>query len=230
MPDRARIDALIPVRDGARYLAAAIESALAQTLPPACVIVVDDGSADESAAIAEGFGPPVTVLRQAPLGGPAALNLALTVSDAPLVAFLDADDLWLPSKLELQAAVLCERPEVDLVYGHLTEFLDGEAEARQLAIRSEPVAGIIKSTLVARRSVLDRVGHFDSEYAIVDFPEWYARCRAANVVEHVVPETVTRRRVHGENVTVLRRDATQAEYLRLARAAVERRRSSPTQP
>jgi len=223
VPASDGIDALIAVRDGAPYLAEAIESALGQTLAPARVIVVDDGSTDASAAIAERFGPPVTVLRRSAAGAPAALNAGIAESSAPLVAFLDADDLWLPGKLALQADLLADRVEVEIVYGHVTEFRDGNAE--HLEVRHEPQPGLVKSAALVRRSTLDRVGHFDASYAVVDFPEWRSRCQAAGVVEHVLAEVVTRRRVHGENVTLRRRDTTHAEYLRMARAAVGRRRA-----
>lgn len=224
MPASDRIDAIVAVRDGAPYLAAAIESALGQTRPPDRVIVVDDGSGDASATIAERFGAPVTVLRRPALGAPTALNAALAESDAALVAFLDADDLWLPAKLALQADLLHRRPDVELVFGHVVEFPDGDSDG--LVIRTDPAPGMVKSAVMARRSTLDRIGHFDTSYAVVDFPEWRARCQAAGVVEHVLEEVVTRRRVHGANVTLRRRDTTHAEYLRMARAAVARRRAT----
>jgi glycosyltransferase involved in cell wall biosynthesis len=224
VPASDRIDAVVAVRDGAPYLAAAIESALGQTRPPERVIVVDDGSSDDSAAIAERFGAPVTVLRQRAAGTPIALNAGLAESNAASVAFLDADDLWLPDKLALQAALLARRPDVEVVFGHIVEFGDGDCEG--LEIRTDPAPGLVKSAALARRSTLDRIGHFDTSYAIVDFPEWRARCQAAAVVEHVLDEIVARRRVHGANVTVRRRDATHAEYLRMARAAVTRRRAT----
>jgi glycosyltransferase involved in cell wall biosynthesis len=222
------IDAIIAVRDGARYLAEAIESVLSQTLPPSRLIVVDDGSSDESAAIAESCGGLVTVLRLPPRGTPAALNAALAESSAPLVGFLDADDVWLADKLELQAALLAERTEVETVYGHVVEFLDDAPPG--LVARAEPTPGFVKSALLARRSAFDRVGGFDDSYAVVDFPEWHARCRDAGIVEHMLPAVVARRRVHGANVTVRRRGIAHAEYLRLARATLARRRAAASQP
>jgi glycosyltransferase involved in cell wall biosynthesis len=228
MPGQETIDAVIAVRDGARYLPEAIDSVLSQTLPPNRLIVVDDGSSDESAAIAESFGDAVAVLRRPPRGTPAALNVALAESTAPLVGFLDADDVWLADKLERQAAVLAERADVEVVYGHVVEFLDDAPPG--LAARTEPAPGIAKSALLARRSAFDRVGGFDESYAVVDFPEWHARCSDAGVVEHVLAGVVARRRVHGGNVTVRRRDIAHAEYLRLARATLARRRAAASRP
>ncbi len=224
LADSGRVDAIVPVRDGAPYLAEAIESMLGQTRPPDRVIVVDDGSSDDSAAIAERFGGPVELLRQPPSGGSEALNRGLEASDAPLVTFLDADDLWEPRKLELQLAALAADPALEAVYGHVVEFADNGLS--DSVARSGAIAGLTKSTLLIRRTAIERVGHFDTGYAVADFPEWYSRCRAAHVSELMLDDVVARRRVHGANVTVRRRDANHAEYLRIARAAIAQRRTA----
>jgi glycosyltransferase involved in cell wall biosynthesis len=222
VPASGSIDAIIPVRDGALYLRAAIDSALRQTLPPRRVIVVDDGSTDGSAEIARRHT--VEVLELPPRGPSAALNAGLAQSEAELVAFLDADDLWLPRKLELQGAVLDERPEVEAVYGHLEEFLTpGVEDQPRLAARPGPMPGMTKSTLVIRRTSLDRVGGFDETYSALDFPPWYARAQAAGIVEHVLPDVVARRRIHGENMTLKRREQVRSDYLRMTREAIARR-------
>ncbi|HUO84574.1 MAG TPA: glycosyltransferase [Thermoanaerobaculia bacterium] len=111
------ISVVIPVRDRAATLERAIESVLTQTVPPGEVIVVDDGSEDGSAAVAEGFGPPVRVLRQPPTGVYAARNRGIEASRGELIAFLDSDDVWLPMRLECELPLL-EDPSVGLVFGN----------------------------------------------------------------------------------------------------------------
>jgi glycosyltransferase involved in cell wall biosynthesis len=100
------ISVVIPCYNGAKYLREALDSVLAQTLPPLEVIVVDDGSTDDSAAIAESFGPPVRVIRQSNQGESVARNRAIGEAKGEWVAFLDADDLWLPEKLAEQAKLM----------------------------------------------------------------------------------------------------------------------------
>ena len=96
-----RVSVVIPVHDGERYLAAAIESVLEQTLPPAEVIVVDDGSTDSSVQVAERYAPQgVRCHSQANAGGGAARNRGVALSEGDFIAFLDADDLWELGKLE----------------------------------------------------------------------------------------------------------------------------------
>jgi len=108
---RPRVSVLLPVRDEERYLAECLESLSAQTLADLEVIVVDDGSTDESAAIATEHArrdPRVRVLRQEPAGMVAASERARAEARAPLIARMDADDVALPDRLELQVAAIEE--------------------------------------------------------------------------------------------------------------------------
>jgi glycosyltransferase involved in cell wall biosynthesis len=120
------ISVVIPCYNGARVIRTTVESVLAQTLSPLEVIVVDDGSTDDSAAIAEALGPPVRVIRQPNQGESVARNRGIDEAKGEWVAFLDADDLWKPEKLAEQAQQMkpgvialcagnesfhCDRPE-----------------------------------------------------------------------------------------------------------------------
>lgn len=104
----ASVSAVVPCYNGARFLRETLESALAQTHPPLEVIVVDDGSTDDSAAIAASLGPPVRVIRQANQGESVARNRGIDEACGDWLAFLDADDLWHPRKLAAQLAAVGE--------------------------------------------------------------------------------------------------------------------------
>lgn len=125
------ISVIVPCHDAAAFLQPAIESILAQTHPALEVIVVDDGSTDGSARIAESFGPPVRVIRQENRGESAARNRGIEAAKAEWVAFLDADDLWLPTKLERQAEAIRSAPaDVVCVTCDFFLFGDGVEERR----------------------------------------------------------------------------------------------------
>ena len=109
----AVVSVVMPVHNGERFLAEAIDSVLDQTYPHREIVVVDDGSVDRSAEIAR--SRPVRYLRQANRGVAAARNAGLAVARGDFIAFLDQDDTWLPHKLEAQLAFLFERPSVDMV-------------------------------------------------------------------------------------------------------------------
>lgn len=190
---------VIPSRDGLPHLLAAIESALAQTQPPAEVIVVDDASADgTSAAVAERFGAdpraPVRVLRGT-FGGPAAArNAGWRAATAPWVALLDADDEWLPEKLEHAAAALARTPAAGWFFsdGSL-RTVGGEVHPSAFALCADvprtyvgsPVAElfevnfVLTSSVVVRRDALERLGGFDETLSQAeDLDLWIRLARA----------------------------------------------------
>ena len=112
----ARVSVVIPVFNYARYVGAAIESVLVQTVPPHEIIVVDDGSTDDTPSVLAGFGSRITTIRTSGVGSPEARNIGARRATGNVLAFLDADDLWMPRKLERQLARLAERPEAGLVH------------------------------------------------------------------------------------------------------------------
>ena len=220
------ISVIVPVYNGAKFIAAAIRSVLRQTLPPDEVIIVDDGSTDQSGDIAAGFEPKLRVLRQMHRGGAAALNAGIAVSRGELLAFLDADDLWSEGKLMQQEAALASNPSLDAVFGRVAQFTDLEcriSEPAEITQTSESVVGHSKIAMLIRRAAFDRVGWFDEAIAIADFPDWYARAVRGGI-RTVCPETVVAfRRVHRNNTSRLQRDALGRDYLRIVRTLVSRR-------
>jgi glycosyltransferase involved in cell wall biosynthesis len=151
----------MPVFNGEKYLHQAITSALDQTLPPLEVIVVDDGSTDRSREIATSFGGKVLCLTQDHGGPSAARNLATQKSSGDWIAFLDADDFWLPRKLARQVDALEAHPEAGLVYTGRTELKPDGTMADVRAGTPEWVRNrllyenpLFPSTVLARRSLL----------------------------------------------------------------------------
>jgi len=121
------VSVVIPCYNAARFLHETLASALQQTHPPLEVIVVDDGSTDDSAAIAESFGPPVRIIRQKNQGESIARNRGIDAAQGDWIAFLDADDLWKPTKLERQLEVIT--PEVMCVHTNYFVFGAGKSIA-----------------------------------------------------------------------------------------------------
>ena len=216
---------IVPAFDAERYLGEALESVLEQTHGPADVIVVDDGSTDGTAQVAESFGAPVRCLRRERAGVAAALNAGVQAARGELLAFLDADDLWVREKLELQVAALAADPRLDLVLGHMSEFrspdLSAEESAR-LAMRSGSVPGASRGTMLIRREAFMRVGQFATGWTLGEFVEWYARAVDAGLQVQMLPEVLMERRLHRANSGI--RDAdSRADYVRVVRAILERR-------
>jgi glycosyltransferase involved in cell wall biosynthesis len=218
------ISLVMAVHNGAKFIAPAIRSALAQTLPPDEVIVVDDGSGDDSAGIAARFGGNVRVLRLPHRGGSAALNAGVTEARGDTLAFLDADDLWAPDKLTSQAVALAE-PAVDAVFGRVVNFTDPDCEITepgQIALELPSLVGASKIAMLIRRVAFDHVGAFNESLAVVDFGEWYVRALGSGIGIRFVDRVIAFRRIHRHNATRLMRSALHRDYMRIARGAVSR--------
>src|SRR5262245_58814803 len=109
------VSVIIPNYNYGRFLREALDSALNQTLPPLEVIVVDDGSTDESPEILESYGDRIRVIRQKNQGVGIARNTGAEAARGELLAFLDADDYWFPQKLEKQVEKINSDPELGMV-------------------------------------------------------------------------------------------------------------------
>jgi glycosyltransferase involved in cell wall biosynthesis len=197
------VSVIIPAYNAARHVTGAVESAL-EGGAEVEVIVVDDGSQDDTADVAQAASPRVRVLRRGNGGPGAARNAGIAAARAPLVAFLDVDDRWQAGSLARRVAALGEERSALLVHGLVT-FVD--AEGRAIAfdplayrVRAEARRGRVlralfwhnfvhTSTVVARRAALEAAGGFDERREIIeDYDLWLrlaARGRFAFVPEVV---------------------------------------------
>jgi glycosyltransferase involved in cell wall biosynthesis len=225
LPQDARISVVLPVYNRARYVGEAIDSVLGQSRPPEELIVVDDGSTDDSLAVIERFVCPGVRIVRRPNGGiGAARNTGLAAVTGDLIAFIDSDDVWERDKLALQMRALHEGDGVQLVFGHLIEFLSPDRAdelAGSLRVATEPVPGLIATTLLVRRTAAERIGPFDERLRVGEFVEWMARANDLGLASRMLPEVVARRRIHGGN-SVLTRANT--DYLRAIKTTLDRRR------
>jgi glycosyltransferase involved in cell wall biosynthesis len=220
------VSVMIGVYNGAAYLAEAIESVLAQTHPAAELIVVDDGSEDSSGAIAESYGPPVRCIRQENGGMGAARNRAVEEATGEFFAFLDADDRFRPDKLERQLAVFAANPELDVVYGHVTEFVSPELDADARALLRAPTQNLPWPTpnlMLVRRDSFFRVGLFSADLKVGIGVDWHARSIEQGLKTAVPPVVVLERRLHAENNGIRQRQL-KPQYLHVLKASLDRRR------
>lgn len=221
----AAVSVVIAVRDGARYLSDAVHSALDQPGADVEVIVVDDGSTDESVAVAASFGDAVRVVRQEPLGVGPARNAGVAVSSGAFLSFLDADDRFTPSKTASQLAMLAADPSIEAVFGWARQFISPDVPEQRAAVRipSEIAAVETPTTMLIRREAFDRVGPF-SALPIAVTIDWMLRAREAGLRSAMLEEVVYERRVHDHNMGITRRDQAK-ERLRVLKASLDRRRA-----
>jgi glycosyltransferase involved in cell wall biosynthesis len=195
-----KVSVLMPVRDGERFIARAIDSVLTQTLSDLELIIVDDGSADGTAAIVSAYAwrdPRIRVARnESHEGISVALNRAVGLSSAPLLARLDSDDIALPDRLEKQQRWLDSRQEVAVLGGAITYIDHRDRKLRTAFMSSEPNVAIRQGpaiahpTVMMRRDALDAVGGYRRAFdGAEDYDLWLRigeRALMANLNEVVI--------------------------------------------
>ncbi len=212
----------IPAYNAAAYLAAALRSVLAQSMPVDDVVVVDDGSSDDSEALAAAFGPLVRVVCQPHLGVGAARSRAVEAVRGELIVLLDADDLLTERSVASRVGVMQARREVDLVFGQVRSFGAIDA-AGPLGIDESQSARVAGSMLV-RRAAYERVGGFRPGVRAEGL-DWLLRAQELGLVSATVDEQVLWRRVHGANSSSGERRPVD-EFPRLLKASLDRRRAA----
>ncbi len=224
---KSQISCIVPVYNGERYVKEALDSILAQTYRPLEIIVVDDSSTDGTAEVVAGYGDQVNYVRQ-PNSGPAgARNRGVSEAHGRFIAFLDADDLWHPGKLERQIARFQARPALDLCVTYVQNFwipeLQEEAERFRNHRLAQPVPGYVAQTLLARRALFESVGQFNTGLMHGDAKEWFLRAAEAGAVMEILSDVLVYRRLHRENFS---RDVSRSleDHLRIIKASLDRRR------
>jgi glycosyltransferase involved in cell wall biosynthesis len=222
------ISVMIGAYNAAPYLGEAIESVFAQDYEPIELIVVDDGSTDGTADVARSFAR-VQVIQQENGGNGAARNRAVENASGELYAFLDADDRFTPGKLTLQKAALDADPGLDIVFGHVREFLspelDEETRASLRPPAPDPMPWAAPNLMLVRRESFERVGPFTTAVRVGVTVDWFARAAEAGLRYSILPDVVLERRLHTQN-NGLRESASRSQYLEVIRQAMERRRAA----
>lgn len=202
---------VIPTYNYGRFISRAVESVLSQTLPAAEIVVVDDGSTDNTRAVLENFKDKVRYVRQENQGVCAARNTGARQSSAAFIAFADADDIWLPTKLEKQIAQFAADEEIGLVHCGMREFNSESGEtvrfhlqggegwvADDLLLWEKPIVIGPGGTIVVKREAFDMVGGFDPQMKVGE--DWDFCYRVARRFKlGFVPEVLVDYRSHGKN-------------------------------
>jgi glycosyltransferase involved in cell wall biosynthesis len=213
-----RVSVVIPVHNGEKYLAQAIESVLAQTYRDFELLIVDDGSMDRSAEIIRAYTERdlrVRCLSQKNRGVAAAGNRGLQEATNEWVARLDADDVFLPGKLERQVGFLRRNPDARIV-GTLACFINQagrplglvgtegpftRAEYDRLVRRNRPIYFVNSSTLMHRETVLAMGGYRDAFAPAEDVDLWIRMAESGHLMLKI-PEPLLLYRMHGESLTM----------------------------
>jgi glycosyltransferase involved in cell wall biosynthesis len=203
MENSLMVSVIIPVYNGEKYLAEAIESVLSQTQKPYEIIIVDSKSQDNTEKIARSYHQ-IHYIRKSGQGLANARNMGIDVSRGDLVAFLDHDDLWTSNKLEVQVGHLINNPKIQYVNALVKLFLEPGCTLRHGYTReslSRVMVGRTPGTLVARKPLFDRIGGFSADFVIGCDVEWFTRAKDNNIPMTVIPEVLLYKRLHNTNLS-----------------------------
>jgi len=223
----SRISCIIPAWNAVRFLAESVESVQAQSWPVDEIIVVDDGSTDDTAQVAASL-PGVTLIRQENAGACAARNAGIAVAKGDFVAFNDADDLWLPNKIALQMAAFEADPDLDLCFGMLEhrDIRPAAPELPKLRLPQGIVPGKLPGNALIKASVFKRIGLFESHINTTAEQRWLLRAREAGLKDVLLPELTAIRRVHGDNMTLRMHKEKRRDYKGMLEQILRERRAA----
>jgi glycosyltransferase involved in cell wall biosynthesis len=219
----AGVTVIVPAHDAVSYLSEALESAYRQEPRPHQLIVVDDGSSDGTAELAERLG--AVCIRQENRGPSAARNRAIELARTRYVGFLDADDVWPSGSLALRLRALESQPALEVVWGESQMFRGSQQ------MHSPLVRGFMFQVGAAlfRRSAFDRIGVFDESLRLSEDVDWFLRAREAALPMQLLAEVTCLYRQHAANLT-RGKSTRELRFLSVIKASFERRRRSTDRP
>ena len=183
------VSVIIPTNNRAGFLAQAIDSVLAQTYTNFELIVVDDGSSDETQTLLASYGKLLISLRQENRGPAAARNAGIRAARHPLLAFLDSDDQFTSNKLALQTAAMEAQPDLLISHTQETWFRNGQhlnqkkhhtKAGGDIFARNLALCMVGMSTVMVRQELFDRVGLFDESFPCCEDYEFWLRASVAH--------------------------------------------------
>lgn len=198
-----QMSVVMSVWNGASYLRESVDSLLRQTRPLHEVIVVDDGSTDETPAILESYGDAIRVLRKSHGGQCSGLVEGIVAASGDVLAFNDHDDVWALRKGELQCAALEADRTLDAVFGLCEQFVSPELDEemkRRFAPPQPILRGETTACIALRRAAYERFGRFDCTHEATFFYDWLGRAKALGMTSRMLDEVIAHRRLHPNNL------------------------------
>ncbi len=227
------ISVIVPVFNAAGFIRESVTSILGQNYHPLELIIVDDGSTDNTEDVVGRLKEELIYIKKDNGGPSSARNRGLQEAKGDFISFLDADDLWLPGKLELQMKRFESDPETEIVLGFTKRFLSPGVEPPpdfDPEKDDKPQLVLHVGAGLYRKSVFDRIGLFDEKMLFSEDIDWFLRAIETNRRISVLKKTVQLYRIHQANLTG-DKEKNQHYLLRAFKASLDRRRKlNPEKP
>lgn len=224
------------IYNGEQYVVESIKSVLQQDVASLELIIVDDGSTDNSVAVMQSYIKTYVDSNRFPYkiylyarnhrGFAASQNDALRSAQGDYLAFIDADDLWEEGKLSKQLAVMNETPDLDMVFGYTQQFRSpelSEEESKKIYCPSDKQPAVTAVSMLIRHPSFKKVGNFNEKWEKGPFIDWYARAEEMGLTHVMLADILFRRRLHKNNMGRHRRHRS-IDYVRIIKEALDRRR------
>ncbi|MBR3654616.1 MAG: glycosyltransferase [Elusimicrobia bacterium] len=200
------VSVMMPTYNNGRYIGQAIESIYAQNYKNIEVIVIDDGSTDNTKEIIKKYQD-IKYFYIEHKGISLARNIALEKSNGEYIAFCDSDDYWLPEKLNTQMQYFKEHPDCQIVFTKYENFFEDEKlKTNKRAMHEKLMENFLKQYLpssVIKKELFEKYGLFDENFSGVEDTEFLYRILKKGVnISHIIPDIFYIRRIHGKNVTL----------------------------
>jgi glycosyltransferase involved in cell wall biosynthesis len=212
---------VIPAFNAGAFLAEAVQSVLSQTILPSHIVIVDDGSTDNTAEIARSLGPGIELIRTENRGAGPATTTGIEHVSTPVVALLDADDVWVLDKMEQQLGCLLNPTlKLDAVIGKMTSF-----GATHIKDSDHESSGWHRSTLTMWTEKFRLVGAVEQmPNGYGEMVDWFSRARELGMAFHLLPDSVAMRRIHENSLSFRGGAGRDSDYLQTAIRALMRKK------
>lgn len=224
------ISVIMPVFNTEKYVKEAIESVFSQNYKKIELICINDGSTDSSLSILESFGDKIILINiKDNCGASEARNKGIRVAKGKFLAFLDADDIWVNNKLEVQMNQFNINPNLDISFSYMKCFISPDLSEEVKDKRYCPqvsIPGHIPSTAVVKRTSFEKVGYLDTRFKNIEFIDWINKAKEIGLKIETVNDILVSRRIHDTNVGVIDRDNSRSDYLKMIRESIDRKRKN----
>ena len=220
------VSVIVTVYNGENYLSQAIESVIGQNYKNIEIIIVDDGSTDKTSELAKTYveKPNTHYVYQENGGHASALNKGASIAKGKLLSFIDHDDLWEQTKLDIQVKALILDDELDVVFSHQKSFAENKM-AEKLTFERGSIPAYMPGSMLIRMNAFKKMGSFNTKIQKGYFLPWFDLLRIKGLKKLMLPDLHYHRRIHGGNLSICSNAKDYKDYF-LAISATRKQREN----